>query len=741
MKILVTENQYNRIFLNEDYSYCNQHQGNWENSYQAPRRYILKNPFKDGYDYQWKIWPGDCSRSWIRRKIEYRDENPRDLYDSSPNVDMWGKVLNPSASDWKKISDRLNKYKNDYWKKNHSPEAKYKQRFNKDDIEFRLISYLQTWDLLDGIGLNVSGTRGNLIPYKRNQKFTDIKDIPSDNYLMSRTAINAMKYLNELISYKVSARGMRICVTKIDMCEGGAYVTSNTYNQKLANIIASKKVGKYPASWVVEDNGFSYKWGKISEDLENSFKSDKNSVKSSLFTDGWWNYFTTAFGVGADGSFTQLVNIINGIKSPDIAKIETINKYEKGFSIYDIPSMLGDCFSDYHCVLDIASIATLAIPGVGLAVSAGLDFLNAASYGVEGLTADDIADRDAAYLAGSLTLLGGLLGGGIGQTRNIVKAGKMNPKIYQYADEVMSKVKLEIPNAKNLKNMDPTKGNVLQRSFGKNKMDEKLAKIYKETQEKYGLKQSEMLVAHDILKDLSKIDPSVAQKYTEALNAVDGKMKGSIEKGNLLRLGNDSKFQKTLIENKGDIVTALDKHLKKVAKREAVMEASLFVALTNAMEHPSVQKWIGEKYNYIKYMNRTDIRGLVEKEGYDWDTTKDVFNSDSSGKDNGLLRLAWLKGWRPWPKGEKPTETNVFETAILWLIKNPKYQTETFKENFNQITGSEVRREVKPEKEEDRIEGVIYYDTKEEVEQRNNIDDIITDEEIETTSNTLDKYL
>ena len=107
---------------------------------------------------------------------------------------------------------------------------------------------------MDGIGLNVDG----IIPYKRNQKFTDIKDIPSDNYLMARTAINAMKYLNDLISNKVSARGMRICVTKIDMCKGAAYVTSNTYSRNLANIISSKKVGKYPASWVVEDNGFSY---------------------------------------------------------------------------------------------------------------------------------------------------------------------------------------------------------------------------------------------------------------------------------------------------------------------------------------------------------------------------------------------------------------------------------------------------------------------------------------------------
>ena len=32
-------------------------------------------------------------------------------------------------------------------------------------------------------------------------------------------------------------------------------------------------------------------------------------------------------------------------------------------------------------------------------------------------------------------------------------------------------------------------------------------------------------------------------------------------------------------------------------------------------------------------MNRTDIRGMVEKEGYDWATTKELFGSDS--KVNG----------------------------------------------------------------------------------------------------------
>ena len=494
-----------------------------------------------------------------------------------------------------------------------------------------------------------------------------------------------MSYINTIQDNKGILQGGLgdgiVCVTALGTsCKGSQpYLTTKNFSLNLAKILAGSGIGvrkdflgseiQYPASYIVMLHGFYFDYGKIYKDLKDTFKRDPHAFKSSLFPDGWWNFFTQAYGTGGNegiSNFKNATNIIRQLSASDIVggKITTLNQYDKGGSLW---SFLGDCFTDYHCVLDIASIATLAIPGVGLAVSAGLDFINAASYGVEGLTAKDKSNRDAAYLAGSLTLLGGLLGGGIGQTRKIIKAGQANPKIYQYADEVMSKVKLEIPNAKNLKNLDlQNKGNLLQRSFSKNKMDETLAKIYKETQEKYGLKQSEMKVAHDILSDLSKIDPSVAQKYTEALNTIEGKMKGSIEKGNLLRLGNDSKFQKTLIENNGDIVTALDKHLKKVAKREAVMEATLFVALTNAMENPSVQKWIGQKYNYIKYMNRTDIRGMVEKEGYDWGNVKEIFYSDGTAPDNVKLKQAWEKEWRP-------------ELGRDWLFKNPKYQTKTFK--------------------------------------------------------------
>jgi len=639
-----------------------------------------------------------------------------------------------------KIKEEL---KNIYSSSNTKKAINVTQKEKESDIEKKLVSIRNTIDGLEKIGLGVSAPFiGRLIPYKKTDTFKNAEDIPSQNYLFARTAINAMKYLTDLMADKVitgSKGATSICVTKLDSgCKSSnPYVTSSTYDINLSRILSSSPIktiyGEYPASWIMYDYGFYFNWEKIKKDLENKFKSDKFAYKSSLFPDGWWNYFTQTYGVGSEGSFPQIISAIEKISYDDFDKVSTINKYEDSTSIWEY---LGDCFTDYHCVLDVTSIASLAIPGVGLAISAGIDFVNAASYGVEAYNADSEEEKDAALIACTLTLFGGLLGGGVSQTKRLVTKGNANPKIYKYADEVMDRVNKEIPNAKNLKELDPRKGNIIQRNLNKKQIPEKLTKIYKETAEKYGLKDSEILIAHDILKDFSKIDPNIAQKYTEALNAITKK----VDRASLTKFAQKPDFQKMLMSNNGDVVVTLSKYMKMVAKKEAVMEASLFAALTVAMEEPEVQQWVATKIIDLKAKVNPTVKNIVQSEGYDWGTVKEIFNSDSSGKDNSLLKKAWEQGWRPWPKGEEPTEMNVFETGILWLIENPKYQTETFKRNFSQIGIDDVEREVKPEKEEDRREGVIYYDTKEELEQRSKIDDNITDEEIETTSDILDQY-
>lgn len=346
---------------------------------------------------------------------------------------------------------------------------------------------------------------------------------------------------------------------------------------------------------------------------------------------------------------------------------------EPGF-LDSVAQWAGGCTEDFHCVLDVLSIAALALPGVGLAVSAGIDLLNGMSYGVEAYNATNKEDRHAAILAGGLTMFGGLVGGGIKQTNKIIKYGSIDPKIYEYASDVMSTVQKEYKGVKSLKSIDPEKG---LNALGK-KTDPKLGEIYGQAAKKYGLNDNEVLLAHDLLKNFSNIDPAIAKQYANTLSDLGSK----IDKGNLVLLGKNKGLKTAIDASGGDIVEGLSKYMGKVARKEAVMEASLFVILTEAMEQPSVQKWMSEKYSMLKYSGREDIRGLVEKEGYDWENTKEIFMSIStknpdgskndsysdkqSEEDNSLLKKAWEKEWRP-------------ELGADWLIKNPKYQTKTFK--------------------------------------------------------------
>jgi hypothetical protein len=772
MKIRLTEGQYKRIFLNDiqkiDRVYINEQKDTYDpktgedsqcygracdrgrskfsDCYQSsatvPYWYTLKDPFGDGFDYQWRLW-ADCSRRWIRRGVKHRNEG-KDLYSKSTDT---------SFNDVKDIfidrhNDELNKK---LFREKDRDVKKRRQKlideYNKNNsYDYKIKIFRQTVKDLKKMGFGGMSNigRGDIIPYDEDETFGGVaKAVPTMNKLYAETAIRAMKYINTIQDNKGILQGGLgdgiVCVTALGTsCKGSQpYLTTKNFSLNLAKILAGSGIGvrkdfqgpeiPYPASYIVMLHGFYFDYGKIYQDLKDTFKSDPHAFKSSLFPDGWWNFFTQAYGIGGNegiSNFKNATNIMRQLSASDIVggKIETLNQYDKGGSLW---SLLGDCFTDYHCVLDIASIATLVIPGVGLIASAGLDFINAAAYGMEASSAETVEERDAALIAGGLTLFGGMMGGGVGQTRRLLTKGSRNPKIYNYVDEVIKRIDNELPKFKNVPDVTKSK---------------EVAKIYKETVDKYKLTNNDFLVAHDIIKDFSKIDPSVGKLYTDALKKIDGPLT-KIQRANLTKVARESKFRKLVEENGGDVVTSLNKYMRTKAGKEALVEAGLFITLTEVMEKPEVQKWVGEGLLKVKATVNPTVRNIVQSEGYDWVTTKEIFNSNGERNDNTLLKMAWLKGWRPWPEGVEPTEVNVFETGILWLIENPKYQTETFKKNFSQIGVDNVERKVKPEKEEDRIEGVIYYDTKEELKQRSNIDDNISNEEIETTSSTLDQYI
>jgi hypothetical protein len=539
--------------------------------------------------------------------------------------------------------------------------------------------------------------------------FPDImpKNPLSGNHLMAQSALNATRYLTSgLISDKVisSVKGnVEVCVTSVgSTCAPPLFYTAKYFDYEMGKVVSSKTIGKYPAQFVVYLSNFYFDFGKLQKDLDDAFKSDKDAYKSNLFPDGWWGWFNAYWGTDNLNTITQNIRSISSNDIPN--NIETVNKYKTGGSIW---SYLGDCFSDYHCALDIASIAALAIPGVGPIVSMGLDFVNAGAYGVEAATADTSEEREAAILAGGLTLFGGLLGGGVGQTKRLLSAAEKNPKIYSYANEVINRTEKELPSYKNFKSAEK---------------DAKLTTIYKETADKYGLSNSDVLVGHDIIKDFSRIDIGVANKYTEALSKIDSKL----GRANLRRIGNDSRFKNLVLSNNGDVVTSLNKFIKTQAGKEALVELGLFVTLSEVLAEPEVALWLNQSINIIKHSVSPTVKTTIQKDGYEFKATKEIFLSDGSLKDNTLLFDAYNNGWRPWPKDIKTPSQEDVEKSREWLIKNPKYQTDTFKEwvksqvedlSNKSLSGKEVSNvELTPVDPKQKKENVRYVDNKEEMD-------------------------
>ena len=91
-RIVISESQYNRLFLGEQddpvvkKGYCNI-KGKWVNGWDAPFDWTIKNPFKDGYDYQWKVW-ADCERHWVRKSVKNRENGKWQIYADNSGADL-----------------------------------------------------------------------------------------------------------------------------------------------------------------------------------------------------------------------------------------------------------------------------------------------------------------------------------------------------------------------------------------------------------------------------------------------------------------------------------------------------------------------------------------------------------------------------------------------------------------------------------------------------------------------------
>ena len=227
----------------------------------------------------------------------------------------------------------------------------------------------------------------------------DASGAMSTNHAYALAAIRATKKLTDKISDNMGGSTFQIhsiCVKKVgSTCSPGTYLTVDSFNLDMANKINSltdvgnsgvneKGVaqndntlskGWKPPQYTFLQN-FYFDWGKITNDLTNAFKYDKNAYASELFPDGWWNWFTTYWG-------SDNYNNIKTHPEPQNVKVTDKNKYKKGYTMWST-----EFLHDVLTVVELGAMLLAFIPSPlspilwGISSAAGI--ADASTYFYEG---------------------------------------------------------------------------------------------------------------------------------------------------------------------------------------------------------------------------------------------------------------------------------------------------------------------------------------------------------------------
>ena len=305
-------------------------------------------------------------------------------------------------------------------------------------------------------------------------------------------------------------------------------------------------------------------------------------------------------------------------------------KKRKGISE---PMFLTKDIFDTHTMIDIAAIVTAFIPVVGPFISVGLEGLNTALYIQEG-------DKFGATLSGIFTLVPGghLVWRGL-KNAGILKGLNKTVKTLSTVDKttitdelILSELTKNI-GEKGVKN----NSNLIKEYF----------KIIKEGGESIIIDKGKNL------NKLVKVTPYHWKSFTK----------------------NETLFNTFLKNNGDDLEKAYLAYLKSLPMQytQAFVGIGIYVAMMKGMDAlvtlPYTEKLMMDAVLYYRSITG-GVSGVVWNEGYDWVTTKEIFGSDGSLKDNSLLKKAWDSGWRPYDKNDLNKEPNQ---------PPEEFQTDTYK--------------------------------------------------------------
>ena len=366
------------------------------------------------------------------------------------------------------------------------------------------------------------------------------------------------------------------------------------------------------------------------------------------------------------------------------------------------------CKTDYHCWLDLASVASLVIPGYGLIISFVIDSINAVSYLAEAGLADNKEDRNNALLGAGFSFLGAAMGGGYGLTKNLIKG---YPKAVVTFGQDFTKVTYEVYGKGANRALSAAEKEEIEMAW------DMLAK-------KHGLNKSERKLATNYLNQVKSLETQFLEKYKNSLVELRSKIGAS----NLKKIGGEKKFIELLGQEKGDVIKALNKYMKTSAGKEFLQELGLFVLMSYKM--PDIMKSLmttaAETGTRPIIGGKTALSTMVQVSNYDLKQAQDEFGSDRTAYDNELMRKAWLDGWRP-NFNILSVDMKDFEAQYLKQKNNPKikitpkfiqnkdfgkYATADLKKRLVNSAMEEIKQKYKKELAKKTRQTVEYTDDK-----------------------------
>jgi hypothetical protein len=337
--------------------------------------------------------------------------------------------------------------------------------------------------------------------------------------------------------------------------------------------------------------------------------------------------------------------------------------------------------TDFHCLLDVASIAAVFIPSIGPIVSMLIDVGNGLYYVVDAQKAETNLDGYALYVSAALTILGGL-GTGIGPARNMLKSAPNASKVIGYADKLTYEFS----------------------KLGKTTTEAKLAATAKNLQAQYKLTKSELAMVDNYIASLNKLqDPSIkkiADNYVKSVKKIKGRLNNS--SWNEL-MGNKS-FKDIVLKNDGNILKSIEQFNKTKLGKEVLTQVGFFAGGEAILPGLITPLFMGQ----IKSGTWGTFSQQLQANNYDLQQVYDNFGVNVENETQRDIDLTYLeKAWKD------PNAITLNGKKSGWRtgeLVPPKYRTPIYKQRVaNNETNQYLRdydyfRDVDYEGKEKKIE-------------------------------------